>query len=105
MIPVASAVKADLVNAGLLGALGDGPANDRGRRLVPAVRELLPDLGIERTRRGEGRAGGVVDHLSINMLRASKDGQARPFERPLETLPDALLAPRPSFGNQGPLTH
>ena len=59
MILVASAVEANLVNTGLLGSLGDDPADDRGGGLVAAVLELGLDLGVQGAGRDQGgRASG-----------------------------------------------
>src|SRR4051794_24550764 len=84
MILVASTVEANLVNTGLLGPLGDDPADDRGGGLVAAVRSRAADLGVERAGRGQGRPGVVVDDLDVDVLGTPEDGQSGPLGGPVE---------------------
>ena len=91
MILVASAVEADLVNPGLLGALGDGLAHERRGGLVAAVGGLALDLGVEGRGRGEGLALVVVDDLGVDVLRAPEDAEPRALGRAGQLLADPPL--------------
>src|SRR5208283_2019779 len=92
VVLVASAVEANLVNTGLLGAFGDDAADDRRGGLVAAVLQLGLDLGVDGTGRDQRGGALVVDHLGVNVLGASEDGQAGTFCGPKQPLTDAMLA-------------
>src|SRR5262245_16606484 len=96
MILVASTVEANLVNTSLSGALGHNAADQRGGRLVAAVRDLRLDLRLHRAGRDERGPGLVVDHLGVDVFRAAEDRQPGPFGRAGEPVADPPLAPQPS---------
>src|SRR5689334_10519285 len=95
MVLVASAVEANLVNAGLLGPLGHDAADYGGGRLVAAVLDLGLDVGLHGAGRDQRRPGLVIDHLGVDVLRAAEDRQAGTFGRPREPIADVPLAPEP----------
>ena len=77
VVPVASAVEANLVNTGLLRSFGDDPADDRRGGLVPAILQL--GLDLRSTVLAETRVVGlVVDHLGVMCLELG-NGQTGPF--------------------------
>ena len=97
MILVASAVEANLVNTGLLGPLGDDPADDRGGGLVAAVGVVAPRTSGSSVL-AEARVVPVVvvDDLGVDVLRAPEDGQPGPLGGPVEPLADVPLAAEPA---------
>src|SRR5436305_10224364 len=105
MILVASTVEANLVNTGLLGPLGDHPADDGGGGLVAAVGGGAADLGVERAGRGQGPAVVVVDDLHVDVLGTPEDGQAGPLGGPVEPLAHMALAAEPSCVDEFSLFH
>src|SRR3990172_6369496 len=88
-------VEDDSLDAGRLRALRD----ERADRLRPLGLGVLrrAELLLERRGGGDGATGGVVDDLSVDLVQAAEDGQARPRGRPLDREADpgvALVARR-----------
>ncbi len=93
---VASAVEANLVNTGLLGTIGNHAADDRRGRLVSAVFELGSNFGVPGAGRDQRGSRLIVDHLRVDVLRAAKDRQPRPFGGPEHPVTDPPLATQPA---------
>src|SRR5262245_47585086 len=78
VVAVAAAVEHHLVDAGLLGALGQKLAHRGGGRLVGAGLERASKTLLEARCGSHGPAPGVVDHLRIDVLGGAEYGQPGP---------------------------
>src|ERR1700722_2899765 len=104
VIDIAAAVEHHFLDALRRGAFGDELAARLRRPDVGAGLEARAQLLLHRRRRSDGRAGAVVDHLGIDVLRRAKHRQPRPRSgRRLDGAADARLAPFDLFGRHGRL--
>src|SRR5215469_138107 len=87
MILVAAAVKHYALDTRGLCAFGDHFANNFRRRNVSPALNLLFHVRIERTRRGDGMALHVIDHLHADMLNRTKHAKPRTPLRTRQRLP------------------
>jgi hypothetical protein len=94
VIFVASTVEANLVNTGLSGTLGDDSTHMSGRSFVASVLELCANFRIEGACGNQGRPRLIVDHLSVNVLRASKNGKPGAIGRSKDPLAHPPLSPK-----------
>src|SRR3954469_10603659 len=90
VISEAGPVEDDVADARLLRPIGEQLA-DRLRAV--GLRPVgAPELGLEARRRRERSAGGVVDHLGVDVVEAAEDRQARALDRPRQPETDPLVA-------------
>jgi len=95
MIEIAAAVEHDLLDAGLERPLGDELAHGLGRGEVAALGERAFEVLVQRRSRRHGLAGGIVDHLRINMLGGAEHRQAHPtIRRTLQRMADPARTPK-----------
>src|SRR5229473_2284827 len=78
MEEIAAAVEHDGGDAGGLGALGDELADGRRGGPVGALLQALAQALVDARRGRHGAAGGVVDHLRVDVLRRAEHRQPQP---------------------------
>src|SRR5690606_5615930 len=97
MILVAAPVEYNLLHTRLLGTLCDELADELGGVSLGLAVNISPEIGIDGRRGSQRVAGGVVDHLSVDVLVAAENVQTRPLSRPLDVLAHAVMPPRAPF--------
>src|SRR5450631_1663726 len=106
VIEIVAAVEHHFLDALGGGAFGDQLADRLGRTDIGAGLEAAPQVLFDRRRRGDGRAGLVVDHLGVDVLRRTKHRQARTRARGrLDGASDARLAPYDLLTRHDPLRY
>ena len=104
MVLVSAAVEDHGLDAGRLGALGDGLADGLASRSALVA-------GAAGQRRFRGRGGGqrapgrVVDHLRVDVLGAAEDGQARTLRGAGDRRADAVVALAHAAASRDALLH
>src|SRR6478672_982875 len=93
VIQPASAVKDDLLDLGILGALGQERAHGFGRDDAAGGLQRLPQGLVQRRGSRQRRALEVVDDLRIDMAAAAIDIEPRTLIRSEDALTNTLLAP------------
>eukprot|EP00216_Chloropicon_sp_CCMP2111_P002185 CAMPEP_0198239616 /NCGR_PEP_ID=MMETSP1446-20131203/4976_1 /TAXON_ID=1461542 ORGANISM="Unidentified sp, Strain CCMP2111" /NCGR_SAMPLE_ID=MMETSP1446 /ASSEMBLY_ACC=CAM_ASM_001112 /LENGTH=154 /DNA_ID=CAMNT_0043922241 /DNA_START=140 /DNA_END=603 /DNA_ORIENTATION=+ len=95
VVQEASLVEYDLRDVQVLALVRDFQPHFRSRFFVGASIQPLPQVGRECRRRAQGVplpfVLGVVNHLSVNVLVRPEDRQPRPFRRPVDVPPLALV--------------
>ena len=87
MILEAASIEDDTLDTFLAKALGDQLANRRGTFDIAAACDVL----LQTARRDQGSAISVVDRLSVDVLRAAINSEARALRCSDDLFPDAKM--------------
>ncbi len=66
-------------------------ADGFGVSQIRAALALGEKCFFRRSRRGQGGAGIIIDHLRVNMFGGEMHRQTRPFRRSADAFPDPLM--------------
>ena len=95
MILTVSTIETRLLDPRGQGPFGEHAADYRRGILIAAIGRLLVHALFERTRRGQGPAGDVVDQLAGDVFQTAMHRQSGAFRVPTDLLPDVMPPPLP----------